>query len=154
MKLIFSTLLITALIGATTLARGESQKDDTGQEQKRDLQGSWAITGTKGYGKDAQKDFQGLVITFAGDKIAAKYDGKSAQASYKLILTKAGPSQVDVTVNEGPDAVKGKTFNCIYLLEGNTLKITYREPGKQRPSTFTDEGDAGVYTVSFKKQKQ
>jgi uncharacterized protein (TIGR03067 family) len=150
---ILAALLTVALLGmATTFAFGAA--DDTGQEQKRDLQGSWAITGTKGYSKDLQKDFQGLVITFEGDKISAKYDGKTAQAAYKLILTKAGPSQMDVTVNEGPDAVKGKTFNCIYLLEGNTLKITYREPGKQRPSTFTDEGEAGVYTVSFKKAKK
>lgn len=155
MKLMFSALLTAVLFGAAaTFSVGDSPKDNSGQEQKKDLQGTWTVTGTKGYGKDVpQKELQELLLTFKGDTISAKYGDKTAQATYKLILTKAGPSQIDVTVNEGPEAVKSKTFKGIYLLEGNTLKITYREPGKPRPATFTDEGESGVYTISLKKEK-
>ena len=151
MKLMGPALVITAVLGIAALAH--AQKDSAGQEQKQDLQGTWTATGTKGYNKDAARDFQNLQMTVKGDALIAKYGDKTARATYKLILTKAGPSQMDVTVMDGPEAVKGKPFKCIYLLEGNTLKVTYRDPGKERPSTFTDEGEAGVYTVFFKKEK-
>jgi uncharacterized protein (TIGR03067 family) len=133
---------------------GDTPKDNVAQEQKKELQGVWVTTGTKGFDKDEDKDVKALRLTFKGESLTAEYNGKTAEAVYKLILTKAGPSQMDVTIAKGPDAVKGKTYPAIYLLEGGTLKISYREPGKQRPAAFDDEGEAGVYTIMFKKEKK
>jgi uncharacterized protein (TIGR03067 family) len=128
---------------------------DAAAEQRKELEGAWTVTGTKGFPKDVpQKDLQELMLIFKGDRVLARYGDKTAEARFKLILTMAGPSQIDVTVSRGPEAVNGKTFKGIYLLEDRTLKISYRDPGKARPSTFTDEGEAGVYTISLKKMKQ
>lgn len=156
MRLMLSALLTAVLLScATNSTVGDTPKEKYAEEQKKELQGAWAVTGTKGYPKEVpQKELKELRLTFKGNTIAAKYGDKTVEATYKLILTKAGPSQVDVTVTQGPESVKGKTFKGIYLLEGNTLKISYRDSGKPRPSTFTDEGEAGVYTISFKKAKR
>jgi len=151
MKLFLYALLAAGLIGTAWAA----PKEDNAVQQKENLQGEWKSLITQGYGKDApDEERKTIYLTFKGDQLLAKYGEKTAEATYKLILTKAGPSQVDVTVTQGTDSVKGKTFKGIYLLEGNTLKISYRDSGKPRPSTFTDEDEAGVYTISFKKAKQ
>jgi uncharacterized protein (TIGR03067 family) len=151
-----SIFAAAVLLGVTgNLAVADPPKEKLTAEQQKELEGAWTVTGTKGFPKDVpQKELKELMLMFKGDNILAKYGDKTAEAKYKLILTAAGPSQIDVTVSSGPETVNGKTFSGIYLLEGQTLKITYRDPGKARPSTFTDEGEAGVYTISLKKMKQ
>ena len=118
------------------------------------LQGTWMATGSKGFTKDVPaEDLRTLKLTFRGKAIAAHYSKKQAEATFKLNLKEAGPSEMDVTVSEGPAAVKGKTLHGIYLLEGNTLKVAFRDPGKARPADFTDTDRPGVYTIWFKREK-
>jgi uncharacterized protein (TIGR03067 family) len=148
MRLAFATLLAVA-----SFSSAAEKKDDFAEIQKKELQGTWVVTGSKGYPKEMEKELASLRLTIKGDAMSAQYAGKSAAATYKLVLTKAGPSQMDVAVTEGPEKIKGKTVQTIYLLEGGTLKFAFREPGKPRITDFTDESQPGVLTVSFKKEK-
>lgn len=123
-------------------------------KQREQLQGTWQAVATKGYAKEAPaEELRTLTLTFKDDHILARYGKKSAEATYQLILNEQGPDRIDVTVTNGPEAVRGKTMQGIYLLEGDTLKILYRDPGKPRPASFMVEDEPGVYTVLLKKNR-
>jgi uncharacterized protein (TIGR03067 family) len=151
MRLLLRTLLTTGLIGAAGLLWAAPNQ----ARDQEDLQGQWRAVATKGYGKDVPaEELKTIYLTFKGDHIAATYGKKTAEATFKLIQTEAGPSQIDFAVTQGPEKIKGKTVQGIYLLEGDTLKILYRDPGKPRPTAFSDEDEPGVYMVSLKKEKR
>jgi uncharacterized protein (TIGR03067 family) len=150
MKPLLFAFLMTGLIGT---AWASSLQDNIAQREKDDLQGQWESVLTEGYGKDApNEELKTIYLTIKGDHILAKYGTKTAEATYKLILTEAGPSQIDFTVTKGPEAVVGKTLQGIYLLEGDTLRIMYRDPGRPRPDTFMEEDKPGVYMIFLKKE--
>jgi uncharacterized protein (TIGR03067 family) len=155
MKSLFHDFLVAGLIGAAScLIAANARQENPAQRDQDNLQGYWKSVATKGYGKDVpNEELKTLYLTFKGKHIFAKYGEKTAEATYKLILTEAGPSQIDFAVTQGPEAVQGKTVQGIYLLEGDTLKILYRDPGKPRPATFMDENKPGVYMVFLKKEK-
>jgi uncharacterized protein (TIGR03067 family) len=124
------------------------------QKDKEQLQGTWQVVATKGFGKDVPaEELRTLSLTFKDDHIFAAYGDKSAEADYKLVLNQEGPSRIDFSVTKGPDAVKDKTLYGIYLLEGDTLKILYRNPGQQRPTSFMVEDEPGVFTVFLKRKR-
>jgi uncharacterized protein (TIGR03067 family) len=56
-----------------------------------------------------------------------------------------------VTLTKGPPEFLGKMFLGIYLLEDDTLKVVFRDPGQPRPSEFVTEGKTGIYKVFFKR---
>jgi uncharacterized protein (TIGR03067 family) len=119
--------------------------DNPAQEHwsdKQHLQGTWSLVSWEGFSSQTSPDdLRTLKLTFQGDKILARYGAdKTAEAVFKLLPTKEVP-QIDVTVTEGPEAVKGKSVQGVYLLEGNRLRIAYRNPGGKRPGGFiTTEG--------------
>jgi len=150
MKSLLFAFLAAGLIGTAWAA---SLPDNIAQQEKENLQGQWKSVVTEGYGKDApNEELKTIYLTFKGDQLFAKYGTKTAEATYKLILTEAGPSQIDFTVTKGPEAVVGKTLQGIYQLEGDTLRIMYRDPGLPRPDTFMEEDKPGVYMIFLKKE--
>lgn len=151
MKPLLFASLVAGLLGTAWAA---PQQDDTAQREKENLQGQWKSVITEGYGKDApNEERKTIYLTFEGDRLLARYGNKTAEATYKLILTEAEPSQIDFTVTKGPEAVQGKTLQGIYRLEGDTMRIMYRDPGKPRPDTFTEEDKPGAYMIFLKKEK-
>jgi uncharacterized protein (TIGR03067 family) len=151
MKPLLFASLVAGLLGTAWAA---PQKDDTAQRQKENLQGQWKSVITEGYGKDEpNEELKTIYLTFEGDHILARYGNKTAEATYKIILMEAGPSQIDFAVTKSPEAVVGKTLQGIYRLEGDTLRIMYRDPGKPRPDTFMEEDKPGAYVIFLKKEK-
>jgi uncharacterized protein (TIGR03067 family) len=57
------------------------------------------------------------------------------------------PKTMDVTGGDGPN--KGKTFPCIYELDGDTLRICYDLSGKARPKEFKTEKQTKLYLVTY-----
>jgi len=150
MKLLLYAVLVAGLIGTASDA---PNRDNIAQREKANLQGQWKSVITDGYGKDApNEELKTIYLTFKGDQLFARYGMKTAEATYKLLLTEAGPSQIDFTVTKGPEAVVGKTLQGIYQLEGDTLRIMYRDPGLPRPDTFMEEDKPGVYMIFLKKE--
>ncbi len=152
MKLRFACLLATGFFALCVAAIAAPPQQTEARKQQDQLQGTWRAVATKGYSKDVPaEELSSLTLTFKDDHIAARYAKKAAEATFRLILNEAGPSRIDVTVTQGPEAVQGKTLNGIFLLEGDTLKILYRDPGKPRPASFMVEDEPGVYAVFLKK---
>jgi len=148
--MINSALLV--LVAGLPVAADVSQTNPA-KTDKDYLQRTWVVESFRGFADPSvQEDFKHLKLTVRGDEILARYGEKTAKASYKLDPTKR-PTAIDVTLLDGPEKVRGKTFHGIYLLEGDVLRIAYRDPGKPRPEEFILRDGGDVHQVFFKCTK-
>jgi uncharacterized protein (TIGR03067 family) len=116
-----------------------------------ELDGTWTQTAAQGpFNDKVAGEMANLKLDIRGHTLHATYgDNKSAEARLRIV-PKAEPASVDVTLTQGPEDAKGKTFPAIYRIDDDTLKIAYRDPGKERPKDFAAKaGD--VYVVTFVK---
>jgi len=59
------------------------------------------------------------------------------------------PKTMDIVGADGPN--KGKTFPCIYELDGDTLRVCYDLSGKERPKEFKTAKGTKLYLVTYKR---
>jgi uncharacterized protein (TIGR03067 family) len=146
-------MFTTLLLAAAVVVEADVPQKAVGHD-KDQLQGTWHTVSYQGFGPNVPPDeLKTLTLTFRGDTLHAHYGNKSAEGTFHLFPAKV-PQAIDVTVTQGPEAVKDKTLKGIYLLEGDTLKIAYRAPGQPRPEEFVTEGHAPMYKVTLKHDKR
>jgi uncharacterized protein (TIGR03067 family) len=112
------------------------------------LEGQWKVVSvTKNGTVDAT--WTDAVREHTGDKYTmAKGGGKSVTGTFKIDAAK---KTIDTMPGEG--TYKGKTLLGIYELEGNTLKICFAEPGKDRPTKIATSPDSGTTVAIYTKVK-
>ncbi len=139
---------------AAFLTAGDAPRQRAAEQDRENLQGVWKVVSVSGFKKeDVRKDFRNLRMIVRGDTITAHYGDRTAEGTYHLQANR-NPPRIDVTLTRGPQEVQGKVFKGIYLLEDNTLKVVYRNPGGDRPTEFVTEGETGVYKVFFRKESR
>ncbi len=143
-------LAACVVLSACGLVLAADKKDSKWSDLDH-MQGAWVATDTKGFSKDTPSDeLKDLKLVVKDHEMTVHYGDKSAKATFTLRETTT-PQQMDVKVIDGPAEVKGKSFPCIYLLEGNVLKVTFRDPGQKRPSEFITGEGTDMHEVWFKK---
>ena len=117
------------------------------------LQGDWTVaSAVKDNDDNPQGEFDQWTYTFKENEIlihAKRLNGPALdeKATFKLDSTKT-PKQIDI-VPQNPDRGGGLvSFQGIYELEGNTLRICKAIPGEARPTEFTTK--IGVVTLRRK----
>jgi uncharacterized protein (TIGR03067 family) len=125
----------------------KDKKADKAKEDKEAILGDWKVAGVEVDGKDGSDtekgaEFQGATLTITGDKIVLKSGERSLDITYKLDPA-AKPKTIDL------DNGGGKSWMCVYSLDGNTLKICApHEPGGDRPAEVsTKEGSRSFLLV-------
>ncbi len=119
-------------------------------------------------GDDLDGTWKPVEVELAGSKVPeAVYSTwrlELAKGSYALkgaespdtgtISTDAStkPKSMEVKGTDGPN--KGKTFPCIYELDGDTLRICYDLSGKKRPAEFKTMKETKLYLVTYKREKK
>jgi uncharacterized protein (TIGR03067 family) len=115
------------------------------------IQGTWlpstAEFGGKMFPDEVRKTIK-LVIK--DDKYTATVGKQVDQGTVKLNPS-AKPKAMDITGADGPN--KGKTFPCIYELDGDTLRICYDLSGKSRPTEFKTKEGTQLFLVTYKREK-
>jgi uncharacterized protein (TIGR03067 family) len=61
------------------------------------------------------------------------------------------PKSMDVSGTSGPN--QGKTFPCIYELDGDRLRICYDLSGAARPEEFKTAKGTKLYLVTYQREK-
>ena len=129
--------LVLVLVGTSVFADGDKA-----------LEGKWQVVSiTKSGAADAT--WTDAIREHTGDKYTmAKAGGKSVTGTMKVDAAK---KTIDTMPAEG--TYKGKTLLGIYEVEGDTLKICFAEPGKDRPTKIASSADSGTTVAVYKKVK-
>jgi uncharacterized protein (TIGR03067 family) len=138
---------LLASLGIVVVMTSLAVAQDAVKKDRGALQGKWTIVSVERDGK-AQDNFKDGIRVFQGDKytITTK-SGTTLTGTFQLDPSKS-PKAMDMMPGEGQ--FKGKTLQGIYELTGDTLKICFAEPGKDRPKDFTSK--SGQVLAIHKRQ--
>lgn len=140
-------LLATALLAGCGKQEAQSDKDK--------LQGTWQMVSAERMGKpipDPEK--QKLVIE--GDTLTSKLgDEVMFKGKIKLDPSKK-PKTLDMEFTEDAQGYKkGQVSQCIYVIEGDTLKFCNAAPGvDDRPKEFSTNEKKNHMLFVFKREKK
>ena len=140
-------MLLPAALAAGLLVAADA-KDDAAKKDMDALQGKWTVVsmesdgGTLTLAKDAVRVIKGdkYTVTLTPDL--------TIEGTFKIDPT-AKPRRIDTKATSGP--YKDQELQGIYEIDGDTLKICYGLPGKDRPTEF--KGKDGCMLMVHKKAK-
>jgi polysaccharide biosynthesis/export protein len=152
-----AVLAVAVVVGAGGLAyhglaveppaKGD-KKADKPKEDKDAILGTWKVEKVEEDGKDASetddgKRFRSKPWTITGDKIVLE---GGFEMTYKLDPA-AKPKAIDL------DNGGGKTFDCVYALDGDTLQICAPlTPGGNRPAEVASKEGSRTRMLVLKRE--
>jgi uncharacterized protein (TIGR03067 family) len=151
MRALSLALLSVGLLAAPTLFADHFQRKAVRTEAQH-LHGNWKVVSVEGFDNaKAADEMKSVRLDIHGRAIDARWgDNKTATAHFKIDPT-ATPHTIDIMVTRGPEEVQGKMLHGVYSLDGDTLKIAYRDPGQSRPTSVAAEGEKDVHRVTLKR---
>jgi uncharacterized protein (TIGR03067 family) len=144
---------ITLVFAVGLLIAAEEPSNDATKKDLERLQGDWAAVSMIRDGQSIpDDDVQSLFRTTKGDQYTVFLFKKAiGKGTFKLDATKK-PKTIDLQAASGP--AKGQPIKGIYEFEGDTWKICYANPGKDRPTDFTaKEGSERTLAVWEREKK-
>jgi uncharacterized protein (TIGR03067 family) len=123
------------------------------EEAQKKLQGTWSTTQAERDGKGAD-DVVGNELSFAGSRFQIRSkDDKPLYEGIFRVEPSPKPATIDFEHTEGP--LKGKVWQGIYALNGDTLTICDNAPNldKGRPAAFEAKTGSGYILITFKRVK-
>jgi uncharacterized protein (TIGR03067 family) len=118
---------------------------------QKDLQGTWKVTSAEQNG-DALDRIVDNTLAIDGEKFTIKTKTSDLKGTFEL-HTGIMPKGMDFKHDEG--AVKGETWYANYSLDGDELKICYKDPNpdKLRPGGFTTTAGSNLLCVKLERVK-
>jgi|SRR5262245_54221152 uncharacterized protein (TIGR03067 family) len=129
-------LLAIALLVLPSLG-SDAPKEYDGTTKRDDVQGTWEFVGFERDGKILPPAFSEVMIYRGGAYTRIIEEKFVLRGRYR-----ADPGHTPPYLQDVPDhrLLRGRAFNCIYRVEGDTLRIDYpRDDRARRPQTFHDE---------------
>jgi uncharacterized protein (TIGR03067 family) len=136
---------------AVLFAVGCSNKDNTSQKNtptskdsqtadqkdQKGLPGTWKVVSIGGNGKTMSLDrVADMKVTISGQQYTTTKSGKIVEQATLATDPSKKPKTIDLVITQGES--KGQTLLGIYDIEGDTLRISFAEPGKVRPTEYTN----------------
>jgi uncharacterized protein (TIGR03067 family) len=152
MRIPVVTLLNILVLTATgvTGARADD-KADVEKELKK-FEGTWTFESVEAGGKEVPAaQFEGMTVTFEGDKHTVKKGDEVIQAATQKLDPSKSPKALDVRVTEGPN--KRAVMLGIYEISGDTLKVCFDPEGKKRPTEFKSASGSQTLVVHKRVKK-
>jgi uncharacterized protein (TIGR03067 family) len=147
MRRLISAICAGLILGAGLVLAFAQPADDAQQK----LQGTWTATKAERDGKAAD-DVVGHRLSFTSNRfqIMSK-DGKPLYAGTIRVNPSANPWAIDFEHTE--EALKGKTWKGIFVLDGDTLTICDNAPNldEGRPVSFETKSGSGYEVITFKR---
>ena len=92
-----------------------------------------------------------LRLTLTGDRFKTSRGKETLFDSVYAVETTKNPKQINMVGTEVP--IAGQKAQGIYELDGDTLRMCYTMPGRQRPATFDSPAGSGAYLIVWKRAK-
>lgn len=144
-------LLAGCAIALATLATARADDDSAKKEQKA-LQGKWVVAAEQD-GDSLDRIIGGTLVIKENNFHIVTKGGTELKGD--LILNPAKtPKHIDLAHQDGP--LKDKTWQGIYELKGDTLKLCYAEADseKERPTEFKTLKKSGLLVIEMKREKK
>lgn len=117
---------IAILLGLSLCILTRANDSDPGASARSDqqlLRGTWKLVKQTKSGADEDVSAHPTTLTISGKDITEIRDGKTIQEGTYTLDPSANPKRIKMVGKTGDNA--GKTFEGIYELDGNTLKLAY-----------------------------
>src|SRR5262249_51097926 len=116
------------------------------------LDGTWSMVSGEKDGKKLDADVvKNAKLVIKGDMHDVKVGADVFKGTHKVDPSKK-PKTIDAMDTEGP--FKGKTSLGIYDLDGDTFRVGFPKPGKDRPKEFsTTRGTGNIVHVGKREKK-
>ena len=111
------------------------------------IKGKWKVTATKYNGKDVPLA-DGRVLVFDEKEFTAFEGAKKGRTLGFTLDPTTEPKRLDLTLPGSDQKVAG-----IYILDGDSLKLCYGEPGTERPKKLESKADEKVFLLVLERVK-
>lgn len=126
-----------------TIDHGRAREDLARRDRDR-MQGVWKFVSGK---REAR-------LLISGDHFTMHFRNGDVYVGTFTLDAAARPKAMDLTINEGPDAFKGKKALAIYEFDSDHLIWCPAEPGREdRLRAFPAEDDFSTLCIIFKREK-
>jgi len=141
------------ILTATVLAAGAVLADDDKKpDVAKNIVGTWQLTkGVIAGNPMPEEAVKKLKLELTNGKYKLEGAESPDEGTWKLYLDKK-PYGMDIKGTDGPN--KGKTFLCIFELDGDKLKVCYDLAGKKRPEKFESKPKTPLFLAEYKKVKK
>lgn len=142
--------LAAFVLSAGTLTAGD---EDAIKKDRKLMAGTWRVLSIERDGKKTTAEqLEKTRSIFSADGSAmVQREGKTIiKGNFKIDPTKK-PKQSEATYTEGE--LKGKTVLGIYEVDGDSMRICYALPGKDRPTEFSSKEGSGHVLLVYKRDK-
>ena len=137
---------LTMVLSVMQTAKSDDPKDSDA------IQGTWLASTAELGGKPFPEEVRKTIkLTVKDGKYTVMVGKTPDQGTTKLDPT-TKPKALDITGTEGPN--KGKTYQAIYELDGDTLKVCYDLSGKGRPAEFKTAEGTQLFLVTYTREKK
>lgn len=135
------------------LLAADGPADEASRKDLECMQGDWAM---ESFVRDGDKlsddDAQSLFRNVKGnDYTVFLFDKPIGKGTFQIDATKK-PKTIDSFPAGAPD--KSKPIRGIYELDGDTLRVCYGAPGKDRPTEFASKPGSGHTLQVLKREKK
>jgi uncharacterized protein (TIGR03067 family) len=140
-------VIVAGLLLAADEPKGGGKKD---QDQ---LQGTWVATSGENGGAALDDDqVKGMKFEIKGDKYTYTSGDYTEKGTLKVEGDK-NPKAINLHIEEGQG--QGEDQRGIYELKGDTFKVCFAQPGKdrERPKEFKTTADNGHLLIVLKREK-
>src|SRR5262245_62611975 len=144
------TLGVIVLLALAAAARPQ---DDAAKKDLKQMEGTWTIVAAEIDGKKlTEEDKKAEVKLTVKDANFTIHFGEKQVATGTIKLN-AGktPRQIDAIAADGE--FKGKAMPGIYEVKGDTMRVCFAQPGKDRPTEFRSKEGSGHMLFSYKRIK-
>lgn len=147
-------LVILAVASCVGVAGVLTAGDEAAIQKDRKLMaGTWRVLSIERDGKKTtaeQLEKTRSIISADGTAMVQREGKTIIKGNFKIDPTKK-PKQSEATYTQGDLA--GKTVLGIYEVDGDSMRICYAIPGKDRPTEFSSKEGSGHVLITYKRDK-
>jgi uncharacterized protein (TIGR03067 family) len=145
--------MLLLAISLCALALTAHADDDAAKKDLKAMQGTWKVVAAEHDG-DSLDRIVGGVMTIKDNNFHIKTVGGTELKGDLILNAAKKPKHIDYAHQDG--LLKDKTWQGIYELNGDTLKIIYAEADseKERPTEFKTLKNSKLLLLELKREKK
>ena len=128
-----------------------ADKEGAAKVDLKKMTGTWTMVSGEEEGKQLpKKTVKAARLRIKGEEHTVKVGEDTMKGTHKLDPTKK-PKTIDAFASEGD--LKDKPMPGIYEVEGDTMRVCFAQPGKDRPTEFRAPEGSGRVLITYQRLK-